>query len=133
MGELRHLRLKRIADKKRRRATQENHRQDGAIGRGFPRQFYGRLQTKGRRLPAHTLIATVTGIRQYEHENDHREIHYGINEKPDRRSEEQHRRAAHRRPEKHGKISSGGIEPDRALEVLAPDDIVDDQLAARRP
>ena len=53
-----------------------------------------------------------------------------IDEKPHRRAEKQHRRSAHRRPEKHRNVASSGIEPHSALQVFTPNDVMNDELAS---
>ena len=48
-------------------------------------------------------------------------------------SEDDHQRAAHRRPEQDSELPPRGDRPDRALELGGPDDVVDQELRRRRP
>src|SRR4029450_6035696 len=72
----------------------------------------------------------MAGVGEDEHKEEHRQIHKSINEKSHRRPEKQHRCSAHRGSEKHRDVASGGIEPNRALQVFTPNDVVDNELTS---
>ena len=54
-----------------------------------------------------------------------------IDKESHRRPEQQHGRAADAGAQEHAQLAARGIEPHRALQIFAPDDVVNDQLAAR--
>ena len=85
MGKLRHLRLKCIADEQRRRAAQQDHRQDRRIGRRFAHQLDRAAETYPARLSALPLIPPMAGVGQDEHVEDRRQIHQCIDEQSRRR------------------------------------------------
>ena len=69
-----------------------------------------------------------------EHQPDRkRNVNERVDQQTRRRAEPKHHGAAHRWTEKNAKLARRGVKPDRARQIVAADDIVNQQNLRRRP
>ncbi len=133
MSKLRHLRLEGIAHEQRCCSTEKDHGKNRRIRRRLTHELNCTGEAQARRLHAHPFITPMAGIGQHKHQEDHRREHKDVDEKSNRRPEKQHRRPADGRTEENTELTCRGIEPDRALQILAADNVMNDELAPRSP
>jgi hypothetical protein len=127
---LRHLRLEPAAHEKRGHAREHDHRHDAPVGAGFAEDVQRVAKTEAAR--GGRAVTRVAGVRQPEHHQDHRHVDEDVGEQAPCRPQQQHQAPAHSRPEQNGEVPAARVQPDRALELIGPDDVVDDELD-RRP
>ena len=133
VGESRHLRAVGIADEKRRRSSQDRHRDNdrmaanGARGVGNVGQAAHRA---GWRRCAGAKARAVARVHQPEQQ---RQIENRVQKNPIGRPEREQDEPAGRRSHQHPEIARRGVEPDCAHQIGGPDDVVEQHLYRRKP
>jgi len=127
---LRHQRLVGVADEERRGAAEDDHRRDARIRARLAEDVPGFGQPEAR--PSRRLAApAVAGVGHADEEDRQRKVDQHVGQDAPRRSQPQHEPATHGRAEQDREVPAAGVEPDRAVELLGADHVVQDELDRR--
>ena len=131
MGKFRHVRLKRIADKKRRGTAQQDHRHDRTVFEDFANSRWS-IAPAQPTTRAHAF-AGVSRVRNDHEPNSQRQIDQGVHQQTCRRAKHQHQTAADGRTEQNAELPAGRVEPHRARQIAGADNVVNQQDLGGRP
>jgi hypothetical protein len=128
-----HLRLICVADEERRTAGQHRHGRDDRIVSDVTNHCDHVADAAYSRRRRGLLAAKSRSIRRFPQPQREREINQRVAEQRVSWTHRKQESAADCGAEEHAQIAAGGIETHRALQTVATDDIVQQQLRWSRP
>ena len=131
-GEIRHLRLIAVGDEERGGAGQQDHRGDDAVvaDRLDRHHDVGEAAHRPRRR---AIFLEFRPVRRLPQPQGQRHVEQDIEQDAMRRAEAEQDRAADRGARQQAEIARGRVQPHRARQLLAADDVVEQHLARRAP